>query len=334
MGSNLAAAAIHRQCPVLVFDNLSRFGSAENLAWLRRQGTFEFVWGDVRNRSDVEASIERFQPDVVFHLAGQVAMTTSLERPELDFQTNALGTMNVLESVRKHRPDAIILYSSSNKVYGDLEQYTYREETTRYVCDEFPNGFPETIPLDFRTPYGCSKGAADQYLLDYHRMFGVRTVVFRHSSMYGGRQFATYDQGWVGWFVTQALETQRNRQHRFTVSGNGKQVRDLLHADDVVSLYFGAVENIDRVVGQAFNVGGGVSNASSVRELLNYLAATLDVELNIENVARRRSDQQVFVADIGKCAQLTGWQPSVSKEAGILRSIEWAKQLAGSSASR
>ena len=200
LGSNLASEVLKRGEKLIIVDNLSRIGSADNLIWLKKQGDFRFIHADIRNANDVTRVISEVKPDVIFHLAGQVAMTTSISDPRMDFEINALGTLNVLEAVRQHVPEAIVIYSSTNKVYGDLEWVKYEEIDTRYITPYYPKGFDENTPLDFRSPYGCSKGAADQYMLDYARMFDLRTVVFRHSSMYGGRQFATYDQGWIGWF--------------------------------------------------------------------------------------------------------------------------------------
>ncbi len=259
LGSNLAADALSRGDVLMVFDNLSRAGSRENLSWLNQSGKFSFEHGDIRNQNDITRVIQLFRPDVIFHLAGQVAMTTSIANPRMDFEINVLGTHNLLEAVRLHAPEATVIYSSTNKVYGDLEQYSYRETETRYECIDKPTGLDETTPLEFHSPYGCSKGAADQYMLDYARIFGLNTVVFRHSSMYGGRQFATYDQGWVGWFCQKAVETKGGiLREPFTISGTGKQVRDVLHADDMRSLYLSAVQNIKGAKGQAFNIGGGI----------------------------------------------------------------------------
>ena len=211
-------------------------------------------------------------PDAIFHLAGQVAMTTSIANPRMDFEVNVTGTHNLLEAVRQHSPDTIVVYSSTNKVYGDLEQYTYSENATRFVCNEHPNGFNENTQLDFHSPYGCSKGAADQYMLDYARIFGIKTVVFRHSSMYGGRQFATYDQGWIGWFCQKAVEASKGRiKEPFTISGTGKQVRDVLHADDMKQLYIAAINNIQQAKGHAFNIGGGIDCSLSLLELFAFL---------------------------------------------------------------
>jgi len=265
----------------------------------------------------------KYRPDVVFHLAGQVAMTTSLESPRLDFEINALGSFNVLESVRKHCPGAAVLYSSTNKVYGDLEWTTYTETAQRYVTPDFPEGFPETIPLEFHSPYGCSKGCADQYMQDFHRMFGIKTVVFRHSSMYGGRQFASYDQGWIGWFCQMAVAAKQGMSEKFTISGNGKQVRDVLHAEDMVSLYFAAADRITEVAGEVFNIGGGSLNSLSLIELFAVLEQMLDVRLTFERLPVRQSDQRVFVSDISKARKLLGWSPQVSKEVGIRKMVEW-----------
>jgi CDP-paratose 2-epimerase len=324
LGSNLASDAIARGDELVVFDNLYRNGSRDNLAWLQAQGKFTFVHGDIRNQNDITRVIQAFRPDAIFHLAGQVAMTTSIANPRMDFEINAMGTQNLLEAVRQDTPGAIVVYSSTNKVYGDLEQYTYEETYTRYRCLEHPKGFTEHTQLDFHSPYGCSKGAADQYMLDYARIFGLNTVVFRHSSMYGGRQFATYDQGWVGWFCQKAVETSRGQlKDPFTISGTGKQVRDVLHAEDMKRLYAAAVNNIETATGQAFNIGGGIENSLSLLELFSLLEARLNIKLEYTRLPLRESDQRVFVADIEKAKQLLGWQPAVGSEEGISRMVDW-----------
>lgn len=328
LGSNLAADAIQRGDQLTVFDNLYRSGSLENLRWLQTQGNFKFVHGDIRNQNDITRTIASTRPDAIFHLAGQVAMTTSIADPRMDFEVNALGTFNLLEAVRLHANDAMVIYSSTNKVYGDLEQYTYRETGTRYECIDKPNGFDETTPLEFHSPYGCSKGAADQYMLDYARIFGLKTMVFRHSSMYGGRQFATYDQGWIGWFCQKAVEASNGLlKEPFTISGTGKQVRDVLHADDMKRLYMAAVGNIDKAKGQAFNIGGGIGNSLSLLELFALLEQLKDVKLTYTKLPVRESDQRVFVADIAKAKQLLDWQPMVSAQEGVARMVEWVSQV-------
>jgi CDP-paratose 2-epimerase len=324
LGSNLAAHALSLGIDLCVFDNLYREGTLSNMQWLRGIGKFEFVHGDIRNDNDIKRAVARIKPDVVFHLAGQVAMTTSISDPRMDFEVNAQGTLNLLEAVRANAPYALIIYSSTNKVYGDLEDYKYQENETRYVCLDYPNGFNENTPLDFHSPYGCSKGSADQYLRDYHRIFGIKTIVFRHSSMYGGRQFATADQGWIGWFCQMAAETQHGlRREPFTISGNGKQVRDVLHAEDMISLYFGVLQHADKAAGQAFNIGGGINNSLSLLELFSILEEAISCPLNYVKLPPRESDQRVFVADIAKIKNLTGWDPRVSARKGVNQMLDW-----------
>jgi len=185
------------------------------------------------------------------------------------------------------------------------------------------------VPLDFHSPYGCSKGAADQYLLDYHRIFGLKTVVFRHSSMYGARQFSTYDQGWIGWFCQQAIETKQGTlKELFTISGNGKQVRDLLYVDDMINLYFRAADRVDQIQGQAFNIGGGADNSLSLLELFDMLEQELGVHLNYTKLPPRESDQLIFIADIAKAAQLIGWKPQVDKLTGVRNMLKWVTSYA------
>lgn len=328
IGSNLAAEVLKRGEELFVMDNLSRYGSIHNLDWLRQKGSFQFYPSDIRNMNDVDTVVAEVKPDVVFHLAGQVAMTTSISNPRIDFETNALGTFNLLDALKKSAPDASVLYSSSNKVYGDFSNLTFKEEDTRYVCKEYPEGFDENIPLDFHSPYGCSKGSADQYLLDFHRIYGMRTVVFRHSSMYGGNQHATFDQGWVGWFIKKALEIKEGTVGKpFTISGDGKQVRDVLHASDVVDLYFQTIDKIDKVQGQVFNIGGGVENSLSLLELFSLLEKKLSIKMDFEKISFRESDQLVFVADISKAKRELNWHPKKSTEKGIEESIQWMQTL-------
>ncbi|WP_301335641.1 GDP-mannose 4,6-dehydratase [Endozoicomonas ascidiicola] len=324
LGSNLAEHALSQGIELFVFDNLYRNGSLLNLEWLKSKGKFEFVHGDIRNYNDVTRLVKRIQPDIVFHLAGQVAMTTSIADPRMDFEVNVMGTHNLLEAIRLESPETGVIYSSTNKVYGDLEQFTYEETETRYKCIEAPNGFDEQTQLDFHSPYGCSKGAADQYMLDYARIFGLKTVVFRHSSMYGGRQFATYDQGWVGWFCQKTIEASQGKQlEPFTISGNGKQVRDVLHAEDMVSLYYSAAQRNVDLAGQAFNIGGGISNSLSLLELLDMLEGLGNTKLDYKKIPVRESDQKIFVADLTKIASLIKWEPKVSSASGVKKMLSW-----------
>ena len=324
VGSNLAAYLLDKGHGVTVFDSLARHGASENLAWLRSLGMERFLHGDIRNAFDVEQTVEAVKPDVIFHLAGQVAMTTSMQSPRRDFEINVLGSINVLEAVRRHTPKTAIIYASSNKVYGNLDHLDLVEAATRYQPRNAQKGVDESVAIEFHTPYGCSKGAADQYMLDYARGYGMNTVVFRHSTIYGGRQFATYDQGWVGWFCRQAIESkQQPERPAFTVSGDGKQVRDLLHVSDAVNAYVSAFEHIEEARGQAFNIGGGIGNSMSLLELLLFLEKRLGIKLNYTNLPWRASDQKFFVADNSKAERLIQWTPKMSKEQGIEDTIAW-----------
>lgn len=328
LGSNLANEVLKSGAELFIFDNLFREGSHHNLQWLKEQGTFKFYQSDIRNINDVEYAIKDCMPDVIFHLAGQVAMTTSLANPRLDFEINVLGGNNLLETVRKYCPNAIVTYSSTNKVYGDLEWIEYTESDSRYIAKGFEKGFDENIPLQFQSPYGCSKGATDQYMLDYAKMFGLKTVVFRHSSIFGGRQFSTFDQGWIGWFVKQGLNIKAGRLNEgFTISGNGKQVRDVLLSSDLTNCYFSAVQNIDRTKGQVFNIGGGVENSLSLLELFMYLESELDIKMKYTVLPWRQSDQKVFIADTSKARNTFGWQVHTRKEEGVKNMIRWMDSL-------
>jgi len=330
LGSNLAASALEKGAELMVFDNLSRLGSSQNLDWLRGQGEFTHVHGDIRNVNDVTRTIRDFKPDAVFHVAGQVAMTTSIANPRLDFEINTMGSLNVLEAVRDHAPEAAVLYSSSNKVYGDLEYINYHETETRYVDPAHPQGLDEKTPLEFQSPYGCSKGSADQYMQDFARVYGLKTLVFRHSSMYGSRQFGTFDQGWIAWFCSQAVKQSKGLLNApFTIAGNGKQVRDVLEARDMSRLYFAGVEHIERAKGQVLNVGGGMDNSLSLLELFAMLEELTGTPLQYEKTPARFSDQRIFVADLARAQALLDWTPQVGAREGIGNAVDWARQSLG-----
>lgn len=327
LGSNIANALLNNGISVLVFDNLSRVGSSANFDWLGSKHGINFVHGDIRNKVDIDLVVKDYQPDIVIHLAGQVAMTTSISRPYYDFQVNTLGTVNLLESIREFCPSAGIIYSSTNKVYGDLDWIEYLETDTRYDPKNIKNGFCEKLPINFQSPYGCSKGAADQYLTDYSRIYGIKTVVLRHSSMYGGRQFSTYDQGWIGWFCQQAINQKRNLKNNFSISGNGKQVRDVLHCNDMVDLYIKVSNNISNISGEVFNVGGGVANSLSLLELFDMLEKRLDIKLVYEKTANRVSDQKYFVADITKIKEAVHWEPKIDCNSGLDMMLKWVESI-------
>lgn len=329
VGSNLADAVLARGDAAVVLDNLQRHGSSENLAWLRvRHGaSWRFEQRDVRDNSAVQALIAEIKPDVIAHLAGQVAMTTSLADPRMDFDINAGGTLNILEAVRPGSPASIVLYSSTNKVYGSLEHLAYVEGPLRYTTPSHPAGFDESLQLDGSSPYGCSKLSAEQYARDYFRMFDVRTVVFRHSSIYGEHQFSTFDQGWVGWFCAKAHELKEGEISSFTISGTGKQVRDVLHASDLVRAYFAAVDSIGHTAGEIFNLGGGMSNSLSLLELFERLEQRVGYRMNYTSLPWRRADQKVFVADNSKATRAFGWTPTVTTDEGLDRMVAWTSEL-------
>jgi CDP-paratose 2-epimerase len=327
VGSNIAARLIEKGEKVTLLDNLSRFGSSHNLKWLQGLGSLGFIQCDTADAGALAKAVKGLRPDVVFHLAGQVAMTTSVKDPFGDFRTNVLGTMNLLETLRMNAPEAALLYSSSNKVYGSLAGVRLTEKATRYTTLDHTSGVDERASLDFRTPYGCSKGAADQYVVEYARTYGLRTAVFRHSTIYGGRQHSTFDQGWVGWFCMQALAQKKNPSSEpFTISGDGKQVRDLLHVEDAVSCYLEAARQIDGIRGDAFNIGGGAANSCSLLELFGILEGMLGISLKFTKLDWRHEDQRFFVADYSKIIRATGWMPRVSREEGVSKTLAWVQK--------
>ena len=310
-----------------MLDNMSRVGSHVNRSWLESDGLVNVIEADIREPEQVTDIVHDLQPEIIFHLAGQVAMTTSIANPRLDFEVNTLGTFNVLEAIRTTAPNCRVIYSSTNKVYGDLEYCVFEEDKSRYINTSFPVGCDENIKLDFHSPYGTSKGAADQYVLDYARIFGLNTTVLRHSSIYGGRQFATKDQGWLGWFIAEALRIEKDGGSGVVqISGNGKQVRDLLHSTDCVDLYLRAgMSSSD--FGSVFNIGGGVDNSMSLLELLDFLSNELKISIEIDHLPARESDQKVFIADIGAAMKQFDWSPKVAKYDGIREMVGWVRSI-------
>lgn len=319
IGCNAAArylAAGHR---VVVVDDLSRDRTDKNLEWLRQQGAFEFHRTDIRDFEALSAIFATHRDvDVVLHLAAQVAVTTSVVNPRNDFSINALGTFNVLESVRAHSPGALLIYASTNKVYGGLEHLKVNEAGGRYCLTARERGVSETEPLDFHSPYGCSKGAADQYVIDYARIYGMRTVSMRQSCIYGYRQFGIEDQGWVAWFTIAALLNKP-----ITIYGDGKQVRDVLFVDDLCDAYDACIQHPERAVGQAFNIGGGPLNQLSLLELLADLERRIGRRLQPQFAAVRPGDQPVFVADVQKAERELGWTPKTRAADGVGKLFDW-----------
>jgi CDP-paratose 2-epimerase len=277
------------------------------------------VVGDVRDRDSLEKSMEG--ADVVVHLAGQTAVTTSVVDPRSDFETNAIGTFNVLEAARSRTAPPILLYSSTNKVYGCMEDTRVVECPTRYEYRDLPQGVAEDQPLDFHSPYGCSKGAGDQYTRDYARIYGLPTVVLRQSCIYGPRQMGVEDQGWVAWFVIAAISGRP-----ITVYGDGKQVRDVLFIADLLDAYDAAVERISVAAGQVYNIGGGIAHTMSVwAEFRPRLEALLGRRLECSWGPWRPGDQRIYVSDIRKAEADLGWRPRTSVEDGLARLHAWAR---------
>ncbi len=322
IGVNLADRHIANGDAVTVFDNLSRRGASQNLAWLNQNHPedFRFVEGDICDADGIRRAMEGAK--AVYHMAAQTAVTTSVTDPRSDFEINAAGTFNVLEAARLEGDDAAVLYASTNKVYGGMDEIEVIEQPSRYTYRDLPKGASETQPLDFHSPYGCSKGAADQYVRDYHRMYGLKTVVFRQSCIYGPRQMGVEDQGWVAWFVIAAVLGKP-----LSIYGDGKQVRDLLYIDDLVRAYQLAVENIDTTAGQIYNMGGGAENTISVWKEFQPILARVLGRATPDPVFRdwRPGDQKVFFCDTAKAARDFGWQPQVGVEEGIGRLAEWVE---------
>jgi CDP-paratose 2-epimerase len=319
IGSNLAHDLLNRGYEVLIFDNLLRPGTKHNLAWLQREHTagLTFTQGDVRDFDAVKEAMRGIQ--IVYHLAAQVAVTASLADPVTDFEINARGTLNVLEAARRLNSPPIVLFASTNKVYGKMADIPIVELDQRYAFRDLPAGINESRPLDFHSPYGCSKGAADQYVRDYARTYGLRTVVFRLSCIYGPHQFGNEDQGWVAHFVRYGILGKT-----ITIYGNGKQVRDILWVGDLVRAFVAAVEHIDTAAGQVYNIGGGPANTVSIwGEFSRILAELAGREIPVRYDAWRPGDQYIYISDTSKAGHDFGWQPTVSKMEGIRRLWEW-----------
>ena len=319
IGSNAASRYLRRGDQVVVVDNLCRDGVQKNLEWLRPQGALEFVRLDIRNGAELAKLFrEHRDADRVLHLAAQVAVTTSVTDPRDDFEINALGTFNVLEAMRLASMTAPLLYASTNKVYGEMTDVGVAENKGRYAYRSLPSGVPEHRNLDFHSPYGCSKGAADQYVIDYHRIYGLKTTVFRQSCIYGYRQFGVEDQGWVAWFM---IASHLGRP--ITIYGDGKQVRDILFIDDLLDAYDAAFTAGDRAAGKAYNIGGGPQNVLSLLELLTYIEKRRGSKLNYGFADWRPGDQKVFVSDIGLARQELGWIPATSCQQGLDLLYDW-----------
>lgn len=330
IGCNLADRLLRLGWRVAVADNLSRRGTEKNLRWLKeRHSGILFERTDVRNAKRAARLFEKYATaDLVAHLAGQVAVTSSITAPRADFEANALGTLNVLEGVRaawglspsRKVRSPFFIYASTNKVYGGMERVACVRKGGRWAYRDFPRGIPETVALDFHSPYGCSKGAADQYVMDYARIYGLAGVSFRQSCIYGERQFGVEDQGWVAWFAI-AAATGRP----ITLYGDGTQVRDMLYIGDLVDAYLAAYARRGKTAGQAYNIGGGPENAMSLLQLAELLEKLMGRKITLKRGKKRPGDQPVFIADVRKASRDFGWRPATSAPDGVKRLLAWVR---------
>jgi CDP-paratose 2-epimerase len=321
IGCNLAHRILARGGRVRIYDNLSRSGVRRNLAWLREThgASVEPVIADVRDGASVAKAVAGASQ--VFHFAAQVAVTTSLEDPGEDFEINARGTLNLLEAIRRSDDPPPLVFTSTNKVYGGLDDVPLSSDATRHAPVDARiarHGIGEERPLDFHSPYGCSKGTADQYVLDYARSFGLRTAVFRMSCIYGPHQFGTEDQGWIAHFLIRALEGQP-----IVLYGDGRQVRDVLFVDDLVNAFLLAQRNMPSIAGQAFNIGGGAANTTSLLELLDLIGTLHGEQPDVAFQNWRTGDQRYYVSNTAKFGAATGWTPTIGVEEGVGRLYRW-----------
>lgn len=321
IGSNLVTRLLKEGWEVTIFDNLSRKGSEKNLLWILHKyktPKLNVLIKDVRNFNDLKETIKK--TDVVYHLAAQVAVTTSFLNPREDFEINALGSFNVFEAARvsKHKP--IVIFASTNKVYGSMSSIKVNEGQDRYNYLDMPEGISEDYPLDFHSPYACSNGVADQYALDYFRMYGVPTVVFRQSCIYGPRQMGTEDQGWVAYLAIAALLDEEIR-----IYGNGKQVRDLLHVDDLIEAYQLSIKKIKLSQGQAYNIGGSKDHSFSLLEYNKYLSEELNKKIKIKFKKWRPGDQKIYLSNTNKIRRHLHWEPRICHKFGLKDLISWVK---------
>src|SRR6266498_3175728 len=323
IGSNYVARLIQHGERVTIYDNFSRAGASRNLKWLKEkfgEKSLNVIIGDVRDADKIMQAAR--EADVIVHLAGQVAVTTSVINPRDDFESNAIGTFNTLEAARLSERNPIFIYASTNKVYGGMEDVALLEEPTRWRYKDLINGCPETQPIDFHSPYGCSKGSGDQYVRDYSRIYGLRSVVFRQSCIYGPRQFGIEDQGWLAWMMIAAVTGRK-----ITIYGDGKQVRDVLHVNDLLNAYDIAIEKIDNAKGEVYNIGGGTRNVLAVwTEFGPILEGLLGKKIEVARADWRPGDQRVFYADFSKAKRELGWELKIDLEEGMELLFNWVKE--------
>jgi CDP-paratose 2-epimerase len=318
IGSNLADALLSEGEPVVILDNLCRDGIENNAEWLREKhgNALRIEVGDVADAACVTPLVRGARK--VYHLAAQVAVTTSIQDPRHDLRSNLIGTFNVLEAARSVATPPPVLFTSTNKVYGGLDGFSIRMEGDTYAYADGRRGIAENAPLDFHSPYGCSKGAADQYVRDYARIYGIPTVVFRMSCIYGTRQFGTEDQGWVAHFARALMGGSP-----ITIYGDGCQVRDVLWVGDLVAAMRLAMDRIDEHAGEVFNIGGGAENAVSVRQVIDRLMEITGLRVSLESAPWRPGDQRIYVSDTDKALKQLGWRPTTEWASGLERLVEW-----------
>ncbi len=315
IGANAALRYLREGWKVSLFDDLSRRGTELNLKWLKARGAFEFVRGDIRKADQVKRWMARRSgAELVLHLAAQVAVTTSVDDPRTDFEINALGTFNMLEAARGLKGKPFFIYSSTNKVYGGMEEVGVRLSKGRYGYVGLPHGVPEIQPLDFHSPYGCSKGAGDQYVRDYGRIYGLKAAVLRQSCIYGPLQRGNEDQGWVAHFLMCALAGKP-----LTIYGDGKQVRDVLFVDDLLEAFERCRRGREAGI---FNIGGGPKNTLSLLELLDWMRGR-GLKVKFGRSGWRPGDQRVYVSDIRRAGRVLGWKPAVGVDEGLRRLWDW-----------
>lgn len=321
IGTNLASRLLSQGERVMVYDNLFREGVEQNLQWLKNEYGEKLIIqiADINEKRILSQCVNN--ASAIFHFSAQVAVTSSVSNPVHDFEVNLKGTFHLLEAIRlsKHQPP--LLFTSTNKVYGNLQDLKMLEDKTRYYPQDQEakkRGISEKMPLDFHSPYGCSKGAADQYILDYSRSYGLKTAVFRMSCIYGPHQFGTEDQGWVAHFLISALEKKP-----ISIYGNGKQVRDILFVEDLVDAFLLAKEKIDSLAGEVFNIGGGPENTVSLLEILEIIKEITGKNMDISFDEWRTGDQQYYVSRTEKFRKLTGWAPNYSVNEGVENLVRW-----------
>ncbi len=321
IGINTAHYLLSQKYHVALFDNLSRKGSEENLKWFKKTWgkQFAFIHGDVvTDRTKLKGAVGN--ADAVIHLAAQVAVTKSVEDPYHDFLTNTQGTLNVLEAARMSSTKPLVIYASTNKVYGNMDHAEVMLTNSGYQYKQYQAGIAEHHGVDFHSPYGCSKGAADQYVHDYARIYGLPTVVFRQSCIYGPHQFGVEDQGWVAWFVISSL-----LDRPITIYGDGHQVRDVLHVEDLARLYDMAIRSPQKVSGHIYNIGGGVKEASSVLGAIGRIEKIIGKKIPYSLSSWRPGDQKVYISHIDKIKQDLGWEPKISFDKGLKTLVNWAQ---------